>query len=111
MPGDGGDRGLDVNDGYETYAGAPECVFHPGCGEPDDLSGDGELDELVDRFGGLAESGWLAGPVTAASQKSRHTVSLVSATIQGSSNSSCTEMVARLASRCPVLSTATLHLR
>src|SRR5580700_5782602 len=64
MPGDGGDRGLDVNDGYETYAGAAECVFHPGCGEPDDLSGDGELDELVDRFGSLAEFDWLAGPVT-----------------------------------------------
>jgi len=34
VPGDGGDRGLDVNDGYEAYAGAAECVFHPGSVSP-----------------------------------------------------------------------------
>jgi hypothetical protein len=49
-PGDGGDRGLDVYAGYESYSGARERVFHPRGGEPDDLPGDGELDELVDRF-------------------------------------------------------------
>src|SRR5262249_28021015 len=63
-PGDGGDRGLDVNDGYESYSGAGECVFHPRGGKPDDLSGDGELDELVDRLGGLAELGRPTCPVT-----------------------------------------------